>query len=131
MSFLPSLPPFVPAFFRFFLLCTFLAFISFPFYIFLPSILLTLFLCWFPSFVLATFLPSLLSVSPSSSIVCHAFFLSVLVPLLLPSAHHYMHYANHYGLVALKVMTLLFIDKIRDYLGGKRSFWSSFLRQLL
>jgi hypothetical protein len=64
-------------------------------------------------FLRATFLSSLLSVSPSSSVVCHAFSLSVLVLLLLPAAHHYIHYANHCGLIALKVMTVLFIDKIR------------------
>ena len=130
LSLLPSLPPFVPAFFLLFLSTFSLSCLHFfPFLHF--SFLHLVNFASFLFFLCATFLPSLLSVSPSFSIVCHAFSLSVLVPLLLPAALRYMHYANHYGLVALKVMTLFFIDKIRDYRGGKCSFSTNATHQSL
>lgn len=131
LSVLPSLPPFVPAFFLLFLFTFYISclhffpFLHFSFFHLVNFVsLLVSFFCVLLFFLLFFGLAVFL-------FVCLAFCLSVLVPSLLPTAYHYIHYANHYGLVALKVMTLLFIHKIRDYRGGKCSFSSSSLRQLL
>jgi hypothetical protein len=62
-------------------------------------------------------------------VLCVSFSLSVLVLLL--AAHRYMHYANHYRRVALKVITLMFVDKIRDFRGRKYSLSCSSVGRLL